>query len=132
LAKADSKAFMLLEGYSAILMVTAVIIGYQNMGLDGAGWGLVITGLVDLIVIYLFAHFRYHYVITSQVICYVVYQLPLAILAFISTRLFIGTTYWVIGIILTIVSLGVSIFILHKKTSLWNKLISRWKSKVSY
>ena len=132
LAKADSKAFMLLEGYSAILMVTAVIIGYQNMGLDGAGWGLVITGLVDLIVIYLFAHFRYHYVITSQVIRYVVYQLPLAILAFISTRLFIGTTYWVIGIILTIVSLGVSIFILHKKTSLWNKLISRWKSKVSY
>ena len=132
LAKADSKAFMLLEGYSAILMVTAVIIGYQNMGLNGAGWGLVITGLVDLIVIYLFAHFRYHYVITSQVIRYVVYQLPLAILAFISTRLFIGTTYWVIGIILTIVSLGVSIFILHKKTSLWNKLISRWKSKVSY
>ena len=123
---------MLLEGYSAILMVTAVIIGYQNMGLDGAGWGLVITGLVDLIVIYLFAHFRYHYVITSQVIRYVVYQLPLAILAFISTRLFIGTTYWVIGIILTIVSFGVSIFILHKKTSLWNKLISRWKSKVSY
>ena len=127
LAKADSWAFLALEAYSDVLMVVSIIVGYHLWGLEGTGWGLFITGAVDLVVIYLFAHFRYQYTVSSQVLRYVVYQMPVAILAFLSTRLLSGACFWMTGVLLSVVSLVISLSILRKKTSLWSKLTAKIK-----
>ena len=124
LAKADSRIFLILEAYSSILMVVAVILGYYWWGLEGAGWGLFVTGLVDIIVIWMFAHFHYGYVVSSSVLRYAAMQLPLAILGFMLTRFLSGVSYWALGMVLVLISLSVSVHILRKKTSLWKKLKS--------
>ena len=125
LAKADSRAFLVLEAYSSIVMVVSVICGYVGNGLEGAGWGLFVTGLIDIVVINLFAHYRYSYRVSSLVLRYCAYQLPLAAAGFGVTRWLTGGAYWAAGIVLMIVSSAVSLYILHQKTSLWKKLTSR-------
>lgn len=122
LAKADSKIFLVLEAYSSILMVAAVILGYHFWGLEGAGWGLFVTGLVDIIVIWVFAHFHYKYEVSPMVLKYATIELPLAIAGFFVTRCLGGVSYWVLGVVLVLVSLAVSVEILRRKTSLWKKL----------
>ena len=122
LAKADSKIFLVLEAYSSILMVAAVILGYHFWGLEGAGWGLFVTGLVDIIVIWVFAHFHYRYEVSPMVLKYAAIQLPLAMAGFFVTRCLGGVSYWVLGVVLVLVSLAVSVEILRRKTSLWKKL----------
>ena len=124
LAKADSRIFLVLEAYSSILMVVAVIVGYNYWGLEGAGWGLFVTGIVDIIVIWLFAHYHYGYVVSTPVVRYAALQLPLAFLGFAVTRYIGGIAYWVLGFVLVLLSLAVSVHILRKKTTLWNKLKS--------
>ena len=122
LAKADSKIFLVLEAYSSILMVVAVILGYHFWGLEGAGWGLFVTGLVDIIVIWVFAHFHYRYEVSPMVFKYAAIQLPLAMAGFFVTRCLGGVSYWVLGVVLVLVSLAISVEILRRKTSLWKKL----------
>ena len=122
LAKADCRLFLVLEGYSSILMVTAVILGYRFWNLEGAGWGLFVTGLVDIVVIWVVAHFRYGYEVSPMVLKYAAMQLPLAVAGFFVTRCLGGVSYWAVGMVLVLVSLAVSVEILRKKTSLWNKL----------
>ena len=122
LAKADSRIFLVLEAYSSILMLTAVILGYRFWNLEGAGWGLFVTGLIDIIVVWTFAHFHYGYEVSPMVLKYAVVQLPLAVCGFLVTRCLGGLSYWAIGMVLVLVSLAVSVDILRKKTSLWNKL----------
>lgn len=124
LAKADSRIFLILEAYSSILMVVSVIVGYNYWGLEGAGWGLFVTGLVDIIVIWLFAHYHYGYVVSTSVVRYAALQLPLAFLGFSVTRCLGGIIYWALGLVLVLLSLVISIHILRKKTSLWKKLKS--------
>lgn len=122
LAKGDSRTFLVLEAYSSIFIVGAVILGYRYWDLEGAGWGLFATGLVDIIVIWVFAHFRYGYEVSPMVLRYAAVQLPLAVAGFLVTRCLDGVSYWAVSIVLVLVSLAVSVEILRKKTSLWKKL----------
>ena len=129
LAKADSWCFLMLEAYSAILTVAVVLWGYHLWGLEGTGWGLLLAEFVDWIVINVFARFRYRYGVTSQVLRYAAIQLPLALLTFLSIRFLTGVSYWVVGILLSGVSLAVTLFVIHKKTSLWNSLVTKIHSR---
>lgn len=127
LAKSHSKAFFVLETLSAAMQVAAVMGGYHLMGLTGTGAGLLVSYLFELTLIYTYAHTRYAYRPSKGVCTYAAIHLPIGIAAYLSTL--IGNTLLsaCLGIMLTLASTAASLFILHKKTSLWNSLTERLK-----
>ena len=129
LAKGDSWPFLLLEAYSGVFTVIAVLWGYKLWGLEGLGWGLFISETVDLLIINIFARLRYRYTVTLKVVRYAAYQLPLALLTFLVTRFVSGPAYWIVGVLLSLGSLGITVAILRQKTSLWNSMLTKIRNK---
>ncbi len=108
LAKGDSWSYLFLEAYSAVVMVIAVVGGYKLFGLTGTGAGLLLTGLIDIIVVNLFARFKYHYQVSSTVFRFAKYQLPIALAVYAITCFLDGWLYWVSGIVMGLLSLWIS------------------------
>lgn len=115
LAKGDSLCFFLLEAYSAALMVTAVSFGWKMFGLEGAGLGLLVTELIDLIVINIFTRCRYGYRSTNVILVYAAQQLPIAAVMYVCVTTLTGSAYWLCGCALVAVSLAFSLHYLRKK-----------------
>lgn len=115
LAKGDSLSFFVLEAYSAALMVAAVSFGWRLFGLEGAGIGLLVTEFIDLIVINIFARYRYGYRSAAVVFVYAAQQLPIAVVMFVCVTTLTGWTYWLCGSALAAVSLALSLHYLRKK-----------------
>ena len=126
LAHGDSVAYFFLETAYDIILVTLIIIGFNNWGLQGTGLALTVSYLLDLIMILIYAHIRYHYVISSQVIRYSLIQLPLGILAYAVTFITCDWLYILLGALLCIGSCSASAYILYRKTSLLNKLKEKY------
>jgi len=129
LAKGDSVPYLFLEAYSSVLLVVTVVIGYSNFGLVGAGWGFLITELIDIVVILIYTSIRYQYKMTRLAGEYIGIQLPIAIIAFLITLYMKDITYWTCGILISLLSVIISINILRKKTNLWNKLKMKYFSR---
>lgn len=115
LAKGDSLCFFLLEAYSAALMVTAVVFGWKMFGLEGAGLGLLVTELIDLVVINIFTRCRYGYRSTNVILVYAAQQLPIAAVMYVCVTTLTGSAYWLCGCALVAVSLAFSLHYLRKK-----------------
>ena len=131
LAKADSLAFLVIEGFDSVLMVALMVVGFRLWGLTGTGIALDVSYLVDLFIIYFYAYVRYGYRISVSVVQIILIQLPLGIAIYGITHIDSPWLYWVLGLLLCFVSLAISIHILHQKTSLWTALVKKAKSKLS-
>ena len=125
LAKGDALAFMVLEGIYDVVMVVLIIVGYQWLGLDGTGVALLFVALFDFLMIMVYTHFKYKYRMTKSVVSYSACQLSLGGLAFVATSNLLGWHYWLAGVLLFSLSLGYSLYVLHRKTSLWAKLVEK-------
>lgn len=126
LARGDSVAYFLLEAAYDIMLVALIILGFNRWGLLGTGIALTVSYVLDLILILTYAHLRYHYVISSQVIRYTLIQLPLGTLAYSVTFIDSEWLYVLLGTIVCVASCSASIYILYQKTSLWNKLKQKY------
>jgi len=131
LAKGDSLAYLIIEGFDSLLMVALVIVGYKYWGLIGTGMALDVSYVVDLIIIYCYTHLRYGYRGTLAVVQIVSIQLPLGLMVYILTLQSNSLLYWTLGSLLCFVSIVVSMYILHQKSSLWNALAARFKSRIT-
>ena len=129
LAKGDSLAFLILEGFYSLLMVGLVVVGYRHWGLIGTGIALDVSYVVDLAIVYLYTHWRYGYRTTLAVVQIVSIQLPLGLMVYILTLQPSRLLYWMLGSLLCFVSIVVSMYILHQKSSLWNALAARFKAR---
>lgn len=132
LAKGDSRSYLLLEAIYDIVLVVFIIIGYQCWGLTGCGIALLGAGVVDMILIFSYAHYRYGYIISANVKRYSCIHLPIGILAYLTTFIDHAAVYWTTGLLLTLLSGGVSLSILRKKTSLWASLSNKIKRKFGH
>src|SRR5574344_8401 len=132
LAKGDSIAYLLLEAVYDVCIVSFIVFGFDMWGIYGTGIALSLAGLVDFLIINIYAYIRYCYRISSAVLLVVVLQVPLLIITFAVTFVSVKWIYWSSGLILIIASSVISIFILHKKTSLWTALMNKAKSKFGY
>lgn len=115
LAKGDSMSFLILEAYSALLQILMVVCGYNLYGLIGIGYGLLATGIVDFIVIYIFAHKKYKYNPSNRIFRYMGLHLPLAIIAYIIAQNCHGLQYWGPCILLCLISIVVSVYIYRRR-----------------
>ena len=128
LAKGDSVAYMVLEGCYDVLFVALLVVGYQWWGLYGAGVALSISYLSDLALVGGWAAWRYHYRVSGPVMYYAAIQLSLGVAVYLVSLLDHPWLYWSLGSLLCLVSLLISLYILHQKTSLWTALIDKFKA----
>ena len=129
LAKGDSLAYLLIEGFDSILMVVLIIVGYRCWGLWGTGVALDVSYIVDLIIIYLYTSLRYGYRGSFPLFQIVCIQLPLGLCVYVLSLLGSPMLFWIMGAMLCFVSIGVSVYILHQKSSLWLALTNKLKNK---
>ena len=131
LAKGDSVAYMVLEASYDVVFVLLVIVGYQLWGLYGTGVALSLSYLLDFLIVGGYAYFHYHYRVSGQVLYYAAIQLALGISVYLVSLLENPLLYWTLGSLLCLVSLLISVYILHQKTSLWAALINKFKARFS-
>ena len=126
LARGDSMGYLLLESVYDVLLVLLVVFGYERFGLWGTGVALTLSYVLDLLIVYAYAHLRYGYRLSLPVMQYAAMQLPLGVAAYVVTLIDDNPyIYWILGAIICFVSLAISVHVLHQKTSLWEALIRR-------
>ena len=132
LAKGDSKSYFLLEAIYDVLLVVCVILAFQRWGLLGCGIAITVAGVIDFVVIFLYARYKYDYHVSCGVTTYAMMQLPFGVLAYLVTFIDNPWLYWGLGLLLGCASLGVSIYVLRKKTSLWQSLKAKIKRRFNH
>lgn len=129
LARGDSKSYLFLEAVYDISLVLFIILGYDNFGLTGTGVAITMAGLFYFIIINVYARRKYKYKISSNVIRYILLQLPIGIIAYCVTFIGIDWLYWSIGLILFLISTALSLHILRSKTHLWASILDKIRRK---
>ncbi len=125
LAKGDSLSYLFLEAFYDIVLVVLVIILFRKFGLTGAGVAVTLAGIIDFIVVFIYARLRYAYKPTAGIVKYTLIQLPIGLLAYASTWIADPRLYWSIGALLAILSMTASLSILRTKTRLWAALMRK-------
>ncbi|MBR1462606.1 MAG: oligosaccharide flippase family protein [Prevotella sp.] len=115
LAKGMSRDYFLLEAYSAVVMVAAVIGGFLKWGLLGTGVGLLITGVIDFFVINIYARIRFGYRVSSIVIQLGFIQFLLLLATYMISLNTSGAAYWLTGIVMTLCSAAISLYYYNKR-----------------
>ena len=129
LAKGDSLAYLLIEGFDSILLFFLVALGFRYYGLVGTGLALDVSYAVDLVIIFFFTSRRYGYRFSLSLLQMVLVQLPLGVCIFLLSQLDHPWLGVVLSYVLAFVSIVFSLTILHQKTSLWLSLKQRLQSK---
>ena len=125
LAKGDSAGYMVLEGIYDLMLVGLIIFGYSHWGLFGTGVALSVSYLFDVLIVGAYAYLRYQYRVSLMVLYYAAIQFSLGLAAYTVTLVDNQLIYWILGVLICLVSLLVSVYILHQKTSLWASLTGR-------
>lgn len=125
LSKGDSASYLLMEAGYDVVLLGAVIWLYDAFGLTGAGAAITFAALFDMGMLMIYMHYKYNYVMSRQVVKYIVLFFSMGITAFLITFLENRNVYWIIGFVFVLISSGISLNILRRKTGLWNKLKSK-------
>lgn len=129
LAKGDSRSFLLMEAVYDVSVLLLVMLGFDKMGLSGAGLGITVASFIGLVFDFVYAHWRYRYRPSANVILYASLQLPVGLIAYFLTLGPVSAFYWVVGALLFVVSLVASLAILKSKTHLWEAITGKIKTK---
>lgn len=129
LAKGDSKSYLLLEGLYDIFLVLLVLLGFWKWGLFGAGLGIAVTGLLNLVCVYGYAYVRYGYRLSSSVMRYAALHFSIGLLVLLCVRSDDEWMRWGVASLLCLVSTIVSLRVMKAKSGLWNALVSKVKNK---
>jgi O-antigen/teichoic acid export membrane protein len=126
LSRGDSVAYMTLEGIYDVVVVALIVAGYHYGGLTGTGIALVLSYVFNIVMVAAFAYVRYRFRFSVQVLHYAGIHMSLGLCVYIITQVERPLTYWTLGLLLCVVSLLISVYILHQKTSLWASLTKKF------
>ncbi len=129
LARGDGKSYMLMEGIYDVVMVVLVIFGYRWWGITGTGIALLGVAVFDFFLINTYTFFRYSYRPTTSVLVYGGLHIALGIVSLLLIYHVGGWLYWLSAAVMLLLSLSLSVHVIRKKTSLWNKLKENIKQK---
>ena len=122
LAKGHSKAYLALEFAFDAAFAILVIMFFRWWGLTGTGFGLLAAYMANTVMIYLYAHIRYKYRVSKKVLAYAGIQFPIGVAAYACTFIDDTLIYIATEAAATIASTAVSLYILYKNTSAWDKI----------
>ena len=114
LGKGCSLAFLMLEAISAIILVTAVIIGWRAKGLEGIGHAMLVAYFLDFIITYIYVYARFGFRLSRRICIYMALQLPLLALTYFGMRTDTTYNYWIWCVLLVMASVAVSVYYLLK------------------
>jgi len=129
LARGASLAYLLLETAYYLVFVALMLWGYGQWQLLGTGIALVLAHLFDFVLIHAYAYKNYGYRMSATVAGYAVVLLGLGLAAYVATRFLSGITYWVAGVLLSLLSAAFSLWVLRRKTHLWAVLTGRIRKR---
>ena len=130
LSKGDSVLYLVVEAVYDVMVVGLTVMAYNWWGLTGTGAALALSLLIDCVMLYAVMNIRYGYAMSRDVVRYMGVLLPFALMSFLITMTDSSVVYWVMGCLLVLSSSAVSIYILHNKTSLWEKLVQKIGQKL--
>ena len=125
LAKGDSTSYLLLEAIYDVILVIAVILNFNRLGLVGAGWAITIAGFLDAVLVFVYSRWKYGYKVSSSVLLYSSIQIPIGLLTFMITQQDNLLVYWGGGLLLAMISIAISFLFLRKKANLWKGVASK-------
>lgn len=85
LAKGDSRSYFFLELINDVCMVTAVLVGFNLFGLKGAGYGLLTSAAVEMVVSYLYVRYKYGFILSAALLRTIACFAPWLLAAFLLT-----------------------------------------------
>ena len=112
------------------MLVLFVLAGYSSYGMLGVGMGVALTHIVDFVIVYTVARFKYGFSLSRRVVVYFIMQLPLMLVAlslsFVQPD---GLFYWIGNSACVLLSSLVSLYFLHKYSGLLGKIVNRFRRK---
>ena len=115
LARGLSITYFVFESVYYVVLVVLVMLGYRHWGIWGTGLAITLAHLVEFLIINSYARWRYQYKQSSTVVKYGAVHLLIGLLAYILTMTVNEVPYWLLGVLLIIVSLSFSLWILNQK-----------------
>ena len=122
LARSLSLSYLLLETSYFVVLVLAVMIGFQQWGLWGTGLAIVVAHMFECIMIGGYSYMFYGYRTTKKVLQYAAIQAIIGFVTYGVTLVAEGWPYWIAEAALTMVSTAYSLHVLRQKTHLWESL----------
>ena len=122
LARSLSLSYLLLETSYFVVLVIAVMIGFQQWGLWGTGLAIVVAHMFECIMVGGYSYVFYGYRTTKNVLQYAAVQAIIGFAAYGVTLVAEGWPYWIAEAALTVVSTAYSVHVLRQKTHLWESL----------
>ncbi len=116
LSRGDSKSYLILESIYDVLIVLLVCFGFHYWGLKGTGAAITGASIIDFIVLFVYAKYKYRFSISKHAIYYALMQFPILLATYLLTSLSYNWLYWITGTGLSIASAYISIRILNRKT----------------
>ena len=104
LASAHSRIYLVQESVSAVLLAVLVIMGYWQWGLIGAGGGIVVAYLLELLFVLFLTYNKFGYVLSSESTKIFLIQLFIGVMACGIVNFTTGWIYWIGGIVCVAVS----------------------------
>jgi len=104
LASAHSRIYLVQESVSAVLLAVLVIMGYWQWGLIGAGGGIVVAYLLELLFVLFLTYNKFGYVLSSESTKIFLIQLFIGIMACGIVNFTTGWIYWIGGMVCVAVS----------------------------
>lgn len=130
LARGNSLGYLLMEALCDVLLVLLIVVGYHYWGLFGTGVALSASYVAELAIVLVYMRWKYDYCISRQVLTYLFVQLALGLCIYATVLIPDVLLSWTLGLIGVAASLSFSLYILHRKTSLWNALVKKlWRRK---
>ena len=129
LAKGDSLSYLFLESLYDIAAVILVVVGYQYLGLIGTGIAITTNAFFDYFLIVGYVYFKFHYRMSKSVVGYMLIHLSLGVMAFVVATYSEGWQWWTGGLVLFTLCMITTLYTLHKKVRLWNKLKSNLRQR---
>jgi O-antigen/teichoic acid export membrane protein len=125
LSRGDSRSYLIMEAFYDVAVVILVVCGFHYGGLTGTGYGLLAASVLNLVMVLVYCRFCFRFSLSATVVRYLCMQLPLGLLAVALSLTLTGWVYWLLGVLLALVSLAITLVILRSKTNLWTSLVDK-------
>ena len=128
LARGDSRRYFFLEFVADALMVLFVLVGYKVNGLNGAGWGILLSSIIETVIAYITSRYWYGFKLSSSLLRTLAVFSPWPVLACCFTSLDINdVVYGIGGASIVSITLFFSFKSANEKSDLWNMLKQKVK-----
>lgn len=126
LSGGDSFTFFVQESIYNVAFVAFVVVGYDNWGLSGVGGGMLLLRVLDFVVVYSIARFKYGFLFSRRVLfCTIVQMLLFAAVLCAVLYSGDGVVMWTVGVSAVSFSALISLYVLSKHSNIFNKIYKR-------